>query len=350
MEHKAITHFDITDDLEFEPEQPWQPLETIFTFWIDLIRREKVIALSSELAEPRIEWRLIAGTANEGVNSEALPQHHPVTGGILDMKDHPPWAMQPWSQIDLEETLSVWEMLVELIEERMELQSTPGAGSLLTADVLDAGGITDGFARRFLSQARCPRFQYIAPGLEVPTRQTFVNQPARDEYRPPYWVVLDENTNYPNHISPILLFRHITTGQTSANPFETPWIRDVLAKGAVGLYLDACNRDCRIPYEDGFRLVLPFTFDHFGPGWATRSDGSQVTGYDELFQSGVNPFNDRHPPKLVAFLLLVYHKIADGVWSVNERGVTGGIDVWKEANTAESWQEYWFPAEYFGLQ
>lgn len=86
--------------------------------------------------------------------------------------------------------------------------------------------------------------------------------------------------------------------------------------------------------------MLPFTFDRFGPGFAKRSDQSQVVGYDELFQSGKNPFNDFHPPKLMAFLSFVYHKVADGIWSVDEHGVAGGIDIWKEANTALSWQDY----------
>ncbi|KAK4553646.1 hypothetical protein LTR86_009144 [Recurvomyces mirabilis] len=346
LTHKAITHFDITDDLKLEPEQPWQPLETILTFWIDLIRREKVIVLSPELAEPRIEWRPIPGTQSEGM--QELPQHHPVTGGVLKLDDHAPWVMQPWSQLDLAETLSVWEMLVELIEQKMEMPSKSESESMLTADLLDAAGIPDGFARRFLSQARRPQFQYIAPGLEVPTCETFINQPARDEPRP-YWIVPEKDMNYPEHVFPILLFRHETASQTSADPFQSPWTQHILGKGLVGLYLDACDRSNRVPYEDGFRLVLPFTFDRFGPGWATRSDGSQVIGYDELFQSGVNPLNDQHPPKLVAFLAFVYHKVVGGVWRVDEHGVAGGIDVWTEANTEESWQEYWIPAEYIGL-
>ncbi|KAK3671617.1 hypothetical protein LTR78_008540 [Recurvomyces mirabilis] len=287
LKQKAITHFDITDDLEFEPEQPWRPLETILTFWIDLIRREKVIAVSPELSQPRIEWRPIPGTQSEGM--QELPQHHHVTGDVLKLDDHAPWAMQPWSQIDLDETLS------------------------------------------------------------LPTKEAFIDQPARDEPRP-NWIVPEKNIDYPEHVFPILLFRHKTSSQTSADPFQSPWTQHILTNGVVGLYLDACDRSNRVAYEDGFRLVLPFAFDRFGPGWAARGDGSQVIGYDELFQSGVNPFNDSHPPKLVAFLSFAYHKVASSAWSVDEHGVAGGIDVWKEANTEESWQEYWLPAEYIGFQ
>ncbi|RMY70363.1 hypothetical protein D0864_10902 [Hortaea werneckii] len=257
--HSAIMHLDIQDELD--PEQPWQYLESILSVWIEMIQRQKVAAISNEVGKP--------------------------------------WTIVPWTAKDLEEALEGWETAVETIEEMMPLDDAETTYGLLDAACLDAAKIPDGFAREFITKARRPRFEFIAPGLRVPTPEEFIHQPFTG-------VSPEEDT-----VHPILLFRGDQTVPTEgiwwfgrlSSKYDSmlpdvPSSRDA-PQCPCGLYFSLCHRTHGHPEENGCNLVLPFDFDN---GFAKKSDGRPAEKSYDLLQAGLNPFNDSHPLAITAFL------------------------------------------------
>ncbi|KAI6899351.1 hypothetical protein KC318_g9499 [Hortaea werneckii] len=175
--HSAIMHLDIQDELDVDG--PWQYLESILSVWIEMIQRQKVAAISNEVGSERYEqheqgWLVFHG-----------PDRDPLTGLQRLTHDAEPWTIVPWTAKDLEEALEGWDSAVEAIEETMQLDDAETADGLLDAACLDAAKIPDGFAREFLTKARRPRFDFIAPGLRVPSPEDFTRQPFTDVSRPP---------------------------------------------------------------------------------------------------------------------------------------------------------------------
>ncbi|KAK4543619.1 hypothetical protein LTR36_005264 [Oleoguttula mirabilis] len=322
--HKAIMHFDVTDELT--PEQPWQKLESILTVWIEMIRRQKVVALPANVGTTSHE-----NAAGGGVRVIEGPKWDPATGAKRLDPAMEPWTMVPWAKKDLEESLEVWGMAVDSIEQKMGLGRAARSDSLLDVVTVNAAHIPDGFAREFLTKARRPRFEFIAPGLQVPTAGDFIGQPFIDG---------SHGSEDEDKLPAILLFRNDSTVSTNGLfwfgfPPDTP-----TAQCPCGLYLNPCERSYRYPQEDGCTLILPFEFTS---GRARQSDFTAVDHCDKLLQAGVNPYNDVHPTQLQAFLETVYLNVERGHWAVDEHGVAGGIDVWKDADTEQSWSNYFVP-------
>ncbi|KAK5130470.1 hypothetical protein LTR08_001992 [Meristemomyces frigidus] len=336
--HRAIIHFDITDDLLLYPEQPWQKLESVLSVWIEMIQREKVVALHDDVDRDQ-------GWPHDAERDLAmkLNRHYRLEG------EQTPWTMAPWSAIDLEQTLEVWQMAVEMIEQKMGLNddgstqditsnnSKPDDG-LIHAVALDLAEIPDGFAHKFLRRARRPRFTFIAPGLRCPSVEDIAIQPFIESRQQN-----SEDLTHPEpeKVSPILLFRSDAT--VSSTEGMNGWYQGPYAQTRdfpSGLYLDPCNRGHDMPFEDGCRLILPFEFDLFEAGWAKQSDGSRAEGRDNLYQSGKNPYNYPHAVQLQAFLENVYLNVRSGYWNVDAHGVAGGVEKWKEADSQDHWAQY----------
>lgn len=295
-------HFDITDDFELDPNQPWRKLEDILTVWIEMVQRSKI---------------------------RSVP---PSSIGYSEMA---PWVAAAWTTKDLEECLEVWGMIVENIEQKMALDASEADAGLVDAATLDTAQVPDGFVRRFMLKARKPRFKFIAPGLRIPTAEQFIIQPFTHMPQP------DQSS--PDKIPPILLFRcddMIPTADLFG--FEYPYVGPaaLIHECPCGLYIDPCDPMLPMPFEDGCRLVLPFKL---GMGFARQGDFSPVEGFDTLLQQGLNPYNVPHALPFQAWLETVYTNVEDGKWAVNTHGVTGGLDVWKQADTEEGWQDYHMP-------
>jgi hypothetical protein len=122
-----------------------------------------------------------------------------------------------------------------------------------------------------------------------------------------------------------------------------------------GLYLTESDPYGWNPYEDGCKLLLPFTIGEHG--WARTSDGA-LYGEDiwstgetakpfptstELFQSGFNHFTKNHDVQLKHVLRRWTELVEADVWQVDGDGVTGGIEKWREADTEEHWEDYQLP-------
>ena len=333
--HKAMMHFDICDELG--ETNPWQPLESILTVWIEMIQRGKAVALHHDECKASYDesdWPLGANGQRYEVKG---PQRDPATGAIR-IGQAPPWTIVPWAKQDLIECLETWEMAVSLIEEKMSLSPHTHESGLVESASIKNLPIPDGFAKQFLLRAKKPRFRFIAPGLRLPTADIFARQPFISALNPNEEVSEKETP-------PILIFRgesNVPTNALSPLSFGYPYDNSTTADCPSGLYFGRCDRTSGTPFEDGCELLLPFEFEN---GWAKRSDFSDLVdreAHESLLQSGVNPFNQRHPVQLQGFLEIVVRNLQDGNWSVDEHGVAGGIDVWREADT-EKWQSYWLP-------
>ncbi|KAI6834748.1 hypothetical protein KC340_g7170 [Hortaea werneckii] len=326
--HKAIMHFDITDDLK--PDQPWQRLETILTVWIEMIQCQKVVALPDTVGQDAFEER-----PERGLRLIPGLERDPETGAKR-LEDAPyPWTIVPWTSQDLENSLRFWDGIVERIERLIGLDPAGGRQALLDSEALSTFSFPEGFATRFLLRARRPRFTYFAPGLRVATEQEILHQP---------FTYQEENSDAedePSKVPPLLLLLLRTDVSVSAAGLF--WLRafePVIPRSAqcpCGLYLTPCDRAYRYPQENGCSLVLPRTSSS---GWARKADLGLVESHDDLLQTGVNPFNDLHPISFSAFLEDVCFQIEQAKWSVDSEGVAGGLEKWCEADTEERWIDH----------
>ncbi|RMZ06335.1 hypothetical protein D0864_02255 [Hortaea werneckii] len=283
--------FDITDDLK--PDQPRQLLETILTVWIEMIQSQKVVALPDTVDRDAFEehpeggFRLIPGLDRD-----------PETGA-RPLEDAP---------------LRLWDGIVVRIERLIGLDSSEDLPALSGSDALSALSFPKGFATRFLSWARRPRFTYFAPGLRVPTEQEIQSPtaPSSSNRR------LGQRSG--TLLAPRFRARHRA-------------IRPV----SCGFYLTPCDRAYCCPQENGCNLVLT---GKASSGWAQKADLRPVEIYDDLLQPGVNTFDDLHPISFPAFLENVRFQKEQLRWAVDSEGVASGLKKWCEGDTEERWMDY----------
>lgn len=299
----------------------WHPLEVVLEKWLDMIRIGKV---------------------------KAVGRH----------AEYRPWDLVPYSPAQLRETVDVYNALVEAIESRMpSLPPTDGTSSPtpFTQATPSTANIYPSFANHFLRETRPARFRFIAPGLEVPTPDSIANQPFSHP------TDLPERLRNDEFKPPILLFRSSSTYERpySADPYHH---NDVFgwpfnaSTYPAGLYFHSPS--VFFPtHEDVVSLVLPYAIG--AVGWARKSDGSmfgeQVTEYDdpkaydkydELYQTGHQPFVESHHVRLVKVLRSWLGMVERGDWEVGEEGVRNGIEEWKNADTRGGWEKYFIEPDW----
>ena len=297
--------------------QRWYPLEAILEAWLDMIKVGKI---------------------------EAIPEDEP-------KPDYNPWILKRYSDFMLEETITAFNDLVKVIENRMPHppSDTPITG-MVDEDALQNANIPEGFAHEFLRKVHRPRFKFIAPGLEVPTSSTFLNQPF-------FSVEHSSDTALP----PILLFRSplLYSAPSDADitgaglPF--PWPYSTVKSYPGGLYFSWEDLVYNNAFEDGCKLVLPFGIGRHG--YARKSDGAKFgentedsgdvepkDTHADLYQQGHNPFIEKHDVRLVSVLRSWIGMVERGDWQVGEEGIVGSIDDWRRADTEADWGKYVVPA------
>ncbi|OKL55992.1 hypothetical protein UA08_08798 [Talaromyces atroroseus] len=263
----------------------WNPLETLLSHWIDLIHIGKVVA---------------------------SPHQEPA---LFDFEKLGPWEWRPYSEAQVTTCVDAWDRLCQAIEARISQLSNPPSlispisgtdadnpEPLVASTVLDAASVPDpSFACSFLTHARRPWFHYIAPGLLLPPADS--------------------------------------SGSTDTH---TP------SRVSAGLYTAAVERNGLDTAEEGFQLLLPFTFNA-GRGrsvGARRSDGGLVDreSVADLFQHGFKPFGgDHYRPQRLERLLDCWRKLVEeGVWSVGPEGVEGTINTFRDAES-DRWEDYYIP-------
>jgi hypothetical protein len=302
----------------------WYPLERVLEEWLDMIEKGKIVV-----------------DREYGGNAE-------------------PWKLVPYSKTILQETIEVFNLLVDEIESRLpgnNNETLRNTSPLIGEAILDTANPRRGFAYHFARKAKQPKFRHIAPGLEIPNATIVTQQPFA-------------SLRYDNtcHVSclPLLLFcatdgTSLCTvpehGGTEPNgrdsPFGHPFNR--IDKYPAGLYLSCTDDQGDQVFEDECKLILPFCIG--AKGYARTSDGSRFgenredimlrgggkDTFADLYQPGHRPFSEMHDTRLFSVLSNWLGMVRRGDWKVGAEGVMGGIEMWKEADTEESWEKYRIP-------
>lgn len=189
----------------------------------------------------------------------------------------------------------------------------------------------------------------IAPGLEVLTSPTFPDQPFRSYLPSPT-----------PKIPPILLFRTISnhTDETTFNIRSGEPIAQLFPQFSrittypAGLYLRPTSTT---KAKDECVFILPFGIG--ANGYARKSDGSRFgrrePGEDsqvDLYRPGYQPFEEQHEQSFVDVLQSWRGTVESGNSQIDENGVAGRMDVWREADSEGGWKGYVVPMAAVGVE
>jgi hypothetical protein len=323
--HRASFPLTIENSESVEPvdehEDMWFPLETILTQWIQMLRMGKITA------DPRKERDV---PADEAKSRSQI--------GL--------WCWHPYCAAQVDSTVAAMDRYTAAIESRMQSllpisRDTP----LFTDAELDMASVPkECFVRSVLTKVKTPRFELIAPGLEVPhdkaafaARQKF-NQEGRGKDVPSFLLFAASDSGrtviFNEEIRRLFFGARNDVPLNEDDPVPT------------GLYSETLNRFEYDAEESGFRLLLPFALrpnlaDEDG---ARRSDGTLVSpgSFTELFQHGVfRPFGGEHRAQRLERLFDRWSELIEsGVWTVGREGVEGEIDRFRDADNG-AWEDYW---------
>ncbi|CAK3879677.1 Hypothetical predicted protein [Lecanosticta acicola] len=336
-----------------DPLLPWQPLECILEAYIDMIDAGKVIAAN---------WRA------PGCEPEGGPDVHD------------PWLVQSWSQHELQRTLDAYHHLITAVERRMpdleQEQEDQADDHLAREEDLNQEFYKPGsFVRAFLLKARNPKkkfLKFIGPRIELPSRPNFRSQPfesARspdryadhrpapdaDEDEKPYIPILlfpatSQNLNHQLSFLSLDAAREQTQSTLKGrNPF--PFFPFASVDNApAGIYLDPYDPNYWRDHQGTCVLSLPFDL---GDGYSRFNDGPAISSRaakdwepanSQLYQAYFNPFITRHHIQLYLILESWAHMVEAGHWDVDEHGVVGGVEKFREADeSAEMAERYSVP-------
>ncbi|KAJ9273635.1 hypothetical protein DTO212C5_269 [Paecilomyces variotii] len=313
----------------------WKPLEEIYGAYLEMIKEGKIEACTPD------------GKKSKESRSDAFG----------------PWIFNDYTTFDIQKSVEALKYLLDVIEAKRSSWlkrsgSEKGGGnekvSLPWTDpaILDIAGIQQNtFAREFCEESakwtRELSFRYIAPGIRIPTVEEFIAQPFnRNGQRNTFGQKMH-----------VLLFQ-ADNGELFSNqtvPIPNTWLNyngctDVPI--TTGLYLIGDHR-MNQAFENSCQLLLPFMFG--ANGWARLSD-NEVMGMEpiddepspldvnsELYQSGYNGFFGSRQVQLHKVLTNWADRVKCGDWTVNEAGVEGGIEKFREADTEANWQKHWLP-------
>jgi hypothetical protein len=289
--------------------QPWHRLEEVLDAYIDIIGHSKIKPVDDDF-----EY--------EGPSDRRRP-----------------WIFYDYSEAIMQRTVTAFNELVQAIEERMphhEPRDSSDDNPLVDASVLDEAQI-EGFAKEFLSRVRGTRIKYLAPGVLVPTAEHLFNQPYRDS------LSLNAESR-----PPILLFPGDQTVQRIVGSFDRQW--KYADEYPSGLYLTPYETGGLNTFEDSTRFILLFRIG--AHGFAKTSDmaliGEDVEAeeavpkdlHDKLYAPGYNPYIEMHEMQLYRVLESSGEMVTDGDWDVDESGVVGGMEKFRDADTEEYWLKY----------
>ncbi|KXS95308.1 hypothetical protein AC578_10466 [Pseudocercospora eumusae] len=305
---------------------PWQRLETILSAYVDMIEVEKAVAINDAIGQ-------------DGPDDDSAKSDLEINKTFTRYRTRP-WLLQPYTLSDLHACLDAWGRLVDAVEEKASIpprQNDPDApdydpeddAPLVSRTALNIAGVPKGFAYELLSHAQQSSVTFIAPGVRLPKVEEFLQQPFK--HIP---------TLYPEETKamkvPFLFLRCPGTVSAKDAKFRYPF--STVQSVPCGLYLDAFP-NAQNPFEDACRLVLPIRLGD--RRYARTSDHRPIIkSHSELYETGINPFVIRHGPKLVAVLENWLGHVKSGHWSVNSKGVEGGIGVWRQADSREHWWRY----------
>ncbi|KAF2755193.1 hypothetical protein EJ05DRAFT_503498 [Pseudovirgaria hyperparasitica] len=320
--------------IAFNGRQLWYPLEDMLSNWHTMIENGQIVAISDEADSPP---DIPAGLVNTD---------HEWT---VDYNRHRPWVMLPYSKGLLEMCLTSWEQLVQAIEDRIDLSTTQGAQyGIYDEATLNSAEIPPGFARDFLSQARKPKVEYLAPGMRLVSAGDFIKQPFSQDAKK----FSHDRGSSGTDLWPIPLLQASELALPGSPVGSwTPLWQFSKSTYAAGLYFDGYRWGAQ-PLETVCRLVLPFGIGSKGNMRLTDGSvsGEKIGNKDppmkfedrhaDLYQPGFNPFGDWQHVSLHSILQSWVSLVEKGEWKVSKQGVAESISKWKDADSRNKWHLY----------
>ncbi|RDW79141.1 uncharacterized protein DSM5745_05993 [Aspergillus mulundensis] len=267
-----------------DPESPgttWYMLEEFLDHWLFIIEVEKYKAV-------------VPGT--EKCNP---------SGSLVQR-----WDVAPWNPFILRQSLDAWNSLVEAISARLPEQCHHQAPPQVIADDFLPEEIK-GFPRAFLQAASKPPFKFIAPGLTIYNP----NAPPHLPYRDPQTMRYDT----PNFD---MRYKWVPDDANALILFPAEGHLDAEA----GLWIAPDEG-----WADTVRLALPYSIESYPDSEGKRVKHRQPTYGSKLWQHGECPFFIQHSTRLSTMLHRWRKLVEDGIWTVDEHGVQGGIEFYRQA-------------------
>ncbi|KAJ6118485.1 hypothetical protein N7471_013105 [Penicillium samsonianum] len=308
-----IPHWEFSGDVIGNPGS-WMPLQQILGGYIEMIEEGKV-KTSTEI-------------------KQAFSQFFP-------------WEYCQYTQRDIDKSIAAFTRLLDAIETRLPVQSYAVETRTPESVFNEAFVPNNSFIRSFLS-ALPPRqihFRYIAPGIWIQSaaelkHQSYAAYRAGAQSGPD-----DDEDDSDDEEMPFLLFR---ADGSNLSPWGRPFDNiDIPA----GLYTEEINKSRVQDFGNMSRPLLPFGVG--SRGYARDSSGRQIGLYasptpidypHELYQvCGWNGILETHGVQLHKVLLNWAERVEMGDWELDENGVAGGIEKFKDADTPGNWEKYQIP-------
>lgn len=323
----------------------WLPLERILSAYLEMIDEGKVVP------RPMVYQDVIHERNGELVNITSLKYvdesvQNELSGG---------WGLASFTGIGLQRTLDAFDRLIAVIEDKiatteddyvivneqqavLERESKVKYG-LADAQTLNRAGITNSFHREFLLRARRPStgIRYIAPGIRISTTAELTNQPFKN--------VMDDEFGIPG--KPVLVFAGDGNAWSSGkvNEYALKWNRTCYDDSAFswpynsineypsGLYMSDVG-----DWPEHASLVLPVQVSE--GKYSRRADGTLWSGHKDLYSLGHNKFIYSFGTRLRLILENWAELVESGEWEVDARGVSGGAERFRNADTEDHWSKY----------
>jgi hypothetical protein len=341
------------DAYAFATDPPiWTPLEDILLSFVGMVEQKRVLAVSicSEFDSPE--------EPKDGFWEEPIPIFTP-------------WALSNDDDQIVDVTISAWHSLLSAIESRIP-GPTDNEYKTYDDEHINLCDLYGHFIKKFLQKARIPNFQFVAPGLRLSLPEELAAQPFKGFVPPPPQnlnlnlpqipssglpqISIPQLPNYnrpqdPNQIRnpwdmavyeykwyPFLFLRankKVPKAEGKYNDY--PW--ENASEFSTGLYLINTKT---IEKADGCKLLLPFpinsrAFSKFGD----EKGIDDVRKNDGLYQPGESLIIRDDKLRLELLFKNWTSMIENGHWEVDENGVVGGIEKFREADTEEKWNLYW---------
>ncbi|CAG7989856.1 unnamed protein product [Penicillium salamii] len=274
-----------------------------------------------------------------------------------------PWEIHQHTPMDVEKAVSAFTRLLDAIEIRLpplthsfddcgQSISLPYPKAAIEASSIEGASFLEHFLLNL--PIRHLNFRYIAPGIQLQNSTEFTNQPLAHRGHDCGIPSLDSTDQTTPH--PLLLFRGERDNKSPWNQPGLIYSPDRDTKNIPsGLYIEPADEYFNWESGNQTRLLLPFNIG--SNGFARSSNGvpfknarfSGIEQPDQLYQedlfsgySGYLPWDSRSS-YLHKVLESWAERVEMGDWEVDQDGVMGGIDKFKEADTEEHWREYVIP-------
>jgi hypothetical protein len=290
------------------------PLEDILSSFLEMIERKRIspISIHSDVWNPEEpkEWE-------------------------ESTKYFSPWILPEDDEKIVDDTLLAWNHLLSVIEARIP-GFVDGEHKTYEDERIDACDIHGYFIKKFLKKARIPPFQFVAPGLRLASPAELDSQLFKDidlgRARQPWDMAVHEYKWYP--------FLFLRADQKLSKEVciynDYPWAN--IPEVSTGLYLVNTKTTER---ADGCKLLLPFSISE--QGFARFGDGKVISAprqHDGLYQSEWSLIVRDDKLRVELLFKNWADMIEGGHWGVDENGVTGGIQKFREADTSSKWDLY----------